>query len=219
MHELKKQNDTLVIDIGAQIGQFTLFAAKLGHHVICVEPFIDNVVRLHKAIGKESLQDRVTLVQNAIFNKRNQIKMLSRNPTNIGGQSLVPHKDLVFKWDSSNKYLVETILFDDLVDLIPKRDDGSEYEKAVLKIDIEGFEQYAFQRASHIFDKLNFVAIFMEWGNLREPRLDRDGLVLSLKSFFVSRNYRPMSLDDYDEPIDIRFHDKWPMDIVWIKAN
>ena len=39
-----------------------------------------------------------------------------------------------------NKFLVETILMDDLLNYLPKRRDNKSYEQAILKIDIEGFE-------------------------------------------------------------------------------
>jgi hypothetical protein len=38
-----------VIDIGAHVGQYTLFAAKLNRLCVSVEPFYENYVRIHKS--------------------------------------------------------------------------------------------------------------------------------------------------------------------------
>ncbi|CAF1047892.1 unnamed protein product, partial [Brachionus calyciflorus] len=46
---LEKNADWLVLDVGAQVGQYSLFAAKMGRDVVCVEPFYDNILRIHKA--------------------------------------------------------------------------------------------------------------------------------------------------------------------------
>ena len=115
-----------------------MFAAKLGSKVVTVEPFHDNILRIHKAAKKEGLENKITLIKNAISNKRNEIKRLSPASNNIGGQSLLENKDKKFVLDQNDKYLVETILFDDLVGYLPKNEQNLNYQDAILKIDIEG---------------------------------------------------------------------------------
>ncbi len=51
-----------------------------------VEPFHDNIIRIHKASTIEKTQKKITLIKNALSNKRNEIKRLSSNDVNIGGQ-------------------------------------------------------------------------------------------------------------------------------------
>ena len=53
---------------------------------VTVEPFYENILRLHKASKIEKFHKRITLIQNALSNKRNEIKLLTSNPSNIGGQ-------------------------------------------------------------------------------------------------------------------------------------
>ena len=43
--------DLGVIDIGANIGVYSLVAAAMGHDVVAVEPFDDHLRRFHKAIN------------------------------------------------------------------------------------------------------------------------------------------------------------------------
>jgi len=143
-------------------GQFSLFSAKMGRKVVTVEPFHDNILRIHKAATKANLQDRITLVKNALSDKRNEVKRLNLVDNNIGGQSLLDDKNTVFRKDPADRYLVETIYMDDLVDVLPRRADGSEFTDAIVKIDIEGFEPFAFVHAEKLLRKLNVNVIFME---------------------------------------------------------
>ncbi len=112
----------------------------MGRQVLTVEPFYDNIVRLHKAATEEKIQNKIKLVKNALSNKRNEIKRLQPNSDNIGGQSLLQSKNKNYKKSdmANDKYLVETILLDDLVEQLPLNSDGKKYKQAILKIDIEG---------------------------------------------------------------------------------
>ena len=140
-----------------------MYAAKMGRKVVTVEPFYDNILRIHKASTKADVQDKITLVQNALSNKRNEIKRLSYSSDNIGRQSLLGNNiNVVFSEDSNDKYLVETVYFDDLVEVLPRNDRGEEFKKAIMKIDIEGFEPFAFVHAGRLFNKLSIDIIFME---------------------------------------------------------
>jgi FkbM family methyltransferase len=172
LNSLSKNPESLFLDIGAQVGEYSLYAAKLGCDVLTVEPFYDNVMRIHKVAFNESLGDKITLIKNAISNRRGEIKLLKREATNIGGQSLIENKNKNFtkdvmlnQNDINSKYFVETILFDDIVYNLPLKKDGREYTTALMKIDIESCEPYAFQYASKLFDTLKILVIYMEWGN------------------------------------------------------
>ena len=75
-----------MLDVGAQIGQYSLFAAKMGRDVVTVEPFYDNILRIHKAAKEEKFENKIKLIKNAISDKRNEVKLLQVNDNNIGGQ-------------------------------------------------------------------------------------------------------------------------------------
>ncbi len=164
---LSRNPDSLFLDIGAQIGEYSLYAAKFGHDVLAVEPYYDSIIRIHKAAFSEKLGNKITLITNAISNKRGEIKLLNKMQRNIGGQGLIKNKNENFKKadvnqnDVNSKYFVETILLDDIVHSIPLKNDGSRYTKAVMKIDIEAFEPYGFQHAIKLFETLSILVIFM----------------------------------------------------------
>lgn len=97
----------MVIDIGSHIGLYTLMAAKMNRQVLAVEPFEPNNLRVHKAAHLENIQNKITLIQNAISNKRNEIKFLQKSNDNIGGQTLLHENNNNNNTNYSSDYLVE----------------------------------------------------------------------------------------------------------------
>ena len=185
-------------------------------NVVTVEPFIDNIYRIHKAARNQSLESKITLIQNAISDKRNEIKLLTHHPKNIGGQTMLNNRHQVFNQSdkNSNKYMVETILFDDIIPYLPKMSNGSVYKRAMMKIDIEGFEPFAFQQASKLFDTLDIRIIFMEWGDKHKHFANEIQIVLDMVDFLYSRNFFI-----YDVKMAALSADwnTWPQDVIWKK--
>lgn len=195
-----------MIDIGANIGQYSLFSAKLGHKVLAVEPFYDNIVRLKHSIAFNKFENNVILIGNALSNKRNELKVLTSFKSNVGAQSII-HEDQALLKEKTNKYVVETILFDDLIDFLPKG------KKVIMKIDIEGYETFAFENATKIFDHVDIKCIYMEWGNLKLNHKNHHRL-RRLVQFFFERNYNPYFKNEMLPNFDWL---NWPWDIVWRK--
>ena len=188
----------------------------MGHDVISIEPFYENILRIHKASSLENTTNKITVIQNALSNRRNEIKKLGKNSYNVGGQGLLAYKHKKFDKNKlkTNKYLVETILFDDIIPYLPKRNSN----KAILKIDIEGFESYAFQYSKNIFKNLDFDLIFMEWGNLGRKSGYEFYLVIDMVNFLFAQNLRPFDLNNENELKKDKLSD-WPWDIVWKKLG
>jgi hypothetical protein len=83
------------------------------------------------------------------------LKKLHTAATDFGGQSLLNDTNDHSSQNEilNNTYLVETILMDDIVEVIP-----SDFHDCIMKIDIEGNENKAFKHASKLFSKLNILA-------------------------------------------------------------
>ncbi len=64
------------IDIGANIGMYTLTLANTGHQVISVEPGIRHLMRMHRSMELGDLHDRITLFRNGVGDVRGVAKML-----------------------------------------------------------------------------------------------------------------------------------------------
>jgi hypothetical protein len=62
---------------------------------VTVEPFHENIIRIHKSSTIEKTQSKITLIKNALSDKRNEIKRLAANSNNIGGQRYVLLKNFI----------------------------------------------------------------------------------------------------------------------------
>jgi len=202
-----------------------MFAAKLGHRVLAVEPFYDNILRIHKGSYMEKIYNNIVLIQNAISDKRNEIKSLFRLPIAISAQSLIPNKEFSETYpiekNESHKYLVETILFDDIVPYLSNKE--NKLKKGLLKIDIEGYEPYAFQNANLLFNTIDIQIIFMEWNYMatRAPLLGSEYVkkILFLIEFLYIRGFRPYSDYKNNQQLLKSNWKAWSFDIVWKKCN
>ena len=59
-----------MLDIGANIGYYTLLAAKMGQQVVAVEPVLDSIQRLQHAAHVEEVSEHITVVYNGIAGVR-----------------------------------------------------------------------------------------------------------------------------------------------------
>jgi hypothetical protein len=57
------------------------------------------------------------------------------------------------------------------------------FKKALIKIDIEGFEAIAFQCSKKLFKSINFQFIFMEW-NLLKNQNESKSIIEQMIDFF-----------------------------------
>lgn len=193
----------------------------MGHDVISVEPFHDSLMRIHKASSLENTQSRITLVQNAVSNRRREQRQLTYELENIGAQSLLDLSDGTFKFKfeiperERDKYTVETILMDDLLAHVPKNREHRPYSKCLIKIDIEGMEMYAFQNARQLFTQLQVQLVFMEWKMMRQ-QVAAYPLIIQMINFLYSFELRPFAGETQLEKDSWR---EWPHDILWKRNN
>ncbi|KAI0243411.1 hypothetical protein LSAT2_015895 [Lamellibrachia satsuma] len=131
-----------------------LVAAAMGHNVIAVEPFDGNLRRLHKAINLGNFNERIVVVRHAVSDRRELVSLDRRNTRNQG--AIRVNADTAF--NQSDR--VRSIFLDDLTDLalrhFPSR-------RAIIKVDIEGYERFAFRRCDRLLDAVYVPFIFMEW--------------------------------------------------------
>ena len=123
-----KTSETLTfIDIGANVGYFSLLAASFGVNAIAVEPIERNVAKLLKAIGLNWMVNEIRVFQYAMSNKR--VADWMQVPTNNqGGGKIVMEKEWKAIVDE-RKHRVETVTLDDLADFITTED-------VIIKIDV-----------------------------------------------------------------------------------
>src|SRR5216684_869726 len=86
---------SVVLDVGANVGIYTLLAAKRGARVFAIEADPQNVEPLRHHVHLNGFDDRVTIFHMAAAAKEGTV-MLFRNPSNSGGSSIFRGVDPVF---------------------------------------------------------------------------------------------------------------------------
>ena len=121
---LRRYPEVDFVELGANIGAFTLPAAHITH-VVAVEPYSQSMARLLKSIQLGGLEKNVSLVLNAVSNERSTFKLgFSRG--NVGGTYLKAADTT----NCSDGSYTQTIVLDDLLPLMRQR-------RAVMKVDVE----------------------------------------------------------------------------------
>jgi len=204
---LRRYNDLEFVDLGANIGTFTLPAARITH-VVAVEPYSGSMARLFKSVQLGGVEKNVSLVYNAISNSRSTYT-LGFYSENVGGTYLKSQEATVNTTECRNGSCTHTILLDDLLPLMRGR-------RAVMKVDVEGHQPRVFTNstASKFFDLIDVPLVFMEWNLCRQRKVRPE--VLNLVRFFSERQYQAFSL--VDRPLGTNCH-RWGGEVIFTKLQ
>ncbi|CAF1488436.1 unnamed protein product [Adineta steineri] len=190
-----------MIDIGANIGGYTMFSAgALGRFTLSVDCFMPNIDRIVKAVQIQNVQNRVVLVQNALYAKSGELLRLSNaDPSTL---ELTNNTQM----DINSHYNVKTIRFDDLLPILIER----RVRAAVIKIDIEGSESYLCETGSKVFELIDIQLVMMEWGHgFRKMYKSR---YQSIVKFFAMLDY--IVTDEKCNVLDsVNWQTTWPGNI------
>ena len=176
---LRRYPDIQFVDLGANIGTFTLPAARITD-VVAVEPYKKSIDRLFKSIQLGGVENNVSLVFNAISNERSTSK-LGLHSGNFGGTFLRADTP-----DCVGELCTQTILLDDLLPLMRRR-------RAVMKVDVEGYQPQVFSNstAAKFFQLIDVPLIFLEWKLCRQQNISSQ--VHTLIHFFAAHKYTVFS--------------------------
>ena len=204
---LRLDRQLQLIDIGANIGVYSLPAARVAH-VIAVEPNWRAMLRLAKSVDLGGVSSNITLVHNAVHSDRRTVSM-SITPGNQGGGrltkcKLTPNKSC----DTSVLASVRTILLNDLLPLTRSK-------SALIKVDVEGHEADIFTEpsAGQFFDQVDVPSVELEWVFCKRRSAH---IVQRLINFFYSRNYTAFTLRNTKLETHYR---SWPYNIMFKKGN
>jgi len=112
---LRRYPDVGLVDLGANIGTFTLPAARLTD-VVAVEPYSESMARLFESVRRGGVQANVSLVMNAVSDRRS-VSALGFYRRNLGATYLMTPNST----DCRRGRCTRTILLDDLLPLIRRR--------------------------------------------------------------------------------------------------
>mmetsp|Transcript_21325 Transcript_21325/g.59229 ORF Transcript_21325/g.59229 Transcript_21325/m.59229 type:complete len:421 (+) Transcript_21325:223-1485(+) len=141
-------NGTL-IDIGANVGWYTMHMAMCGHDIIAVEPFRENANLLQASVCLNGLESKVKLLRYALGTENIECAMISGG-TNHGDGISICHMQTLLQWAKSpvEKYtLIGTMQVRTLDSLLEDTNLTGGAVIDVLKIDIEGHELHALRGA------------------------------------------------------------------------
>ncbi|XP_053397537.1 uncharacterized protein LOC123552025 isoform X2 [Mercenaria mercenaria] len=210
---LKQDSHITFIDIGANIGYFSLLAASVGQAVVSVEPWTQNIEKLRNSIQKNKFEDKITILNNAVSNDRRVIHIHRPYKYNPGATRLLSDATVT----GPNVFSAATITLNDLANYSHTKD-------IVIKIDIEGNECRALEKSNEIFDKFNVLFISMEWVVMRMfenetgtpcPRENIDQMVKML----TKRNFEPFSFLN-DVPLNPKKYEEWKeTELYWKPRN
>jgi FkbM family methyltransferase len=125
------ESELIFVDVGANIGYFTLAAASLGYDVIAFEPMSRNAKKLSKSIEANNFTSRVQLYQNAVNDLSGQrVVLRETDATNQGNGQITQVTNSV----EEGTYGVDYVRTITLSDILKGRD------AFIVKIDVEGYE-------------------------------------------------------------------------------
>ena len=197
---LASQPDLEFLDLGCNIGTYTLSIAHQGTKVTAVDPMIENLELLSQSLKLGNLQQYVTLIWNAVSNQR-VLVTFKADKNNVGGTRIQNVKQTNFQ-----TYMARTITLDDLLPMFSGK-------RIVIKMDIEESEYNALLGAKRFLDEVDIVVIQMEFAF---HKTGPDGL--KIVQFLSSRGFYPFrDINGRNHLYSSPFL-TWPGDIYFMKS-
>jgi len=195
-----------LIDLGCNLGVFTLTAAAMGRQVIALDANVENVKRLRKSLLINKLEKQVRVVYNAISDSYTFIQM-GIVSDNIGGSIAIPvnNSAKVAPVYKKSAIKVPTITMNDLVP-------GMNFSRCMMKMDLEGFEYFALLKSKEFFKKIHVPFIMMEWAAYPTNAKRATWII----KYMTGMGYKASADTKGDTPLHADYR-KWPGDINWVK--
>lgn len=121
--------DAVVVDVGANLGYFSLLAASMGYKVVALEPMTRNAAKFVASIAKNQFEDKVILYQNAAWHHSCAAVTMSATHDTNQGNGQITAMDFS-KVGLYGRDFVDTIRLDDVI----------QGDVLLMKIDTEGSE-------------------------------------------------------------------------------
>lgn len=199
---LHENPDYGLIDIGANLGMFSLLAANLKRPVLAVEAMDINIVKFHQSVVINRFEEYITLVTRPLSDKYETLKFIVSR-SNLGKTMLIKNKAprMAGALYYENK---TTLKLDDLKDLMPRK-------KALIIIDVEGNEGKVLRGGLDFFDTIDITHVYMEWYHLTHAEQKY------LLDFFATRNYKPYNSPKFTTKLDTSKLNRWGQNVFWKK--
>uniref|UniRef100_A0A1I8I4R2 Methyltransf_21 domain-containing protein n=1 Tax=Macrostomum lignano TaxID=282301 RepID=A0A1I8I4R2_9PLAT len=195
-----------LLDVGSQLGAYSLHAAQMGRRVVAIDAFYQNSIRLFASVTANGFQDQVRVYWNALGVKSNgKMNIALPSTCNTGGGGPAS------KGDSSISDFIDvrTASLDEIV-----VGDGcfSGVSELVLKVDMEAQEWLVKATGAKVFKRFKVSVIMMEWEGTKMHHSD---IAPGIIEFYKSHGLLPHNLvrtrlvrlgEDFKS---------WPWDVFW----
>lgn len=190
---VKAYRNAIFVDIGSNIGVFTLQMADLGVKVIALDASHECVQHLCASVLENDMIENVTIVHNAISSDHRNVKLVKAKHGNFGIQFIESedtrtsmHRTLARTLYTNKTTEYKSVTLDDILD-IPNI---GVVRLAFIKMDVEGFEHKILKAADKFFAKVYVLGVFMEW----DKHFDFESGDRIIE-FFKKQNYHPYECD------------------------
>lgn len=198
----KSHPDFEFLDIGCNIGAYSVSIAHQGTRVTAIDAMTQNLELLSHSLTLGNLHENVTLIWNAVSNAHNLIKF-KPDKNNVGGTRI---ENFIFSPSiHSDVDLGRAITLDDLLPLFKGK-------SIVIKMDIEETEYNALLGGQRFLNEVNIIAIQMEF---MWHRKGQDGP--KILEFLLSKGFRPYKDLSKNVHLNSSNMSTWPGDIYFMK--
>uniref|UniRef100_A0A1I8FZ31 Methyltransf_21 domain-containing protein n=2 Tax=Macrostomum lignano TaxID=282301 RepID=A0A1I8FZ31_9PLAT len=195
-----------LLDVGSQLGAYSLHAAQMGRQVVAIDAFYQNSIRLFASVTANGFQDRMRVYWNALGLKSNgKMNIALPSTCNTGGGGPASKGDTRI----SDFIDVRTASLDEIA-----VGDGcfSGVSELVVKVDMEAQEWLVKATGAKVFKRFKVSVIMMEWIGTKMHHSD---IAPDIIEFYNSHGLLPHNLvgtrlvrlgEDFKS---------WPWDVFW----
>ncbi|VDI17800.1 Hypothetical predicted protein [Mytilus galloprovincialis] len=197
---MKLHPDAVFIDIGANIGMYSMTMAALGYRVIAIDCNIENVMRLCASARKANVTNKMSIIHNGISDKRSVLRLIKSTEPNVGGMGV---EQISSTSNITHNLTANAILLDDLLEIFP-------IKSAIIKMDVEKHEDEILKGAKVFFEKVKVETVLLEF---RFHAKDKTGKFII--DFFDKHGLAP----DLSKLVNASDYSTWPGDLIWSRKK
>ncbi len=204
----------LVVDVGANLGYFSLAAASLGAHVIAFEPMSRNARKFSKSVQRNKFEERITLFQNVVWDDVASVR-LSLQPTDVSNQgngrvtAEQPSKSTSSgSKDNDGVYGVDYASTTSLSHVVLEDVD-------ILKIDVEGSESVVIAGARRLICNFSVKHILMEFTEVKKRTGTDSYSATAMLNFLESVGYAVSDVTPDAVPLSVADFENFPPNILF----
>jgi FkbM family methyltransferase len=176
----------LVVDVGGNIGMFSLYSAALGCRVQTYEPIPGPFYFLRLSVFLNGFEDNIQ-TNNVAVDEEPGKTVIEMNHLDWGSANIRvmdKEKDFEIEKNKANSLVVKTTGLSQEI----------KEDVLLLKIDVEGFEDNVFKGLLPVFDEYSIENIVVEMKKYRDWRYKAD-FINKLRKNYIILNYR----EDYSQ--------------------